>query len=362
MPPKLPRHYHPPDELGQADYIHTIGIDQLPQIDWARMAFDTWTSLLTQLQPCTVINLLADGFFTGLEGLAKFVNSFFGANATARAKFEDLFVTTAKIDNLAVTTAKIQDLAVETAKIGNLAVTNAKIGDLAVDTAKIANAAITNLKILDGTIEWGKTDTQFGMLSYFAHGRWITSFEAIVGYQVTMVGSGTYATRKNYLQITTGTTSSSVMLVRSYPILDLSFKPEFKTRVKATAINNNTSGHIMFGVGEAYDDPYKFFGFQLLNNGDGTVSIKCAWRHPDWGLENFDTGLDMNVDDMKIFEARHIGTSIQFYVDQELVRTQSTHIPTSGPIIDTYLRVYNGGISVAETAEFWYFTVQEGWM
>ena len=61
-------------------------------------------------------------------------------------------ITTAKIDDLAVTEAKIAADAVATAKIKNLNVTEAKIGAGAVTTAKIADLNVTGAKIANGAI------------------------------------------------------------------------------------------------------------------------------------------------------------------------------------------------------------------
>lgn len=62
-------------------------------------------------------------------------------------QIEDLAVTTAKLDDLAVTTPKIADLAVTTIKLDDLAVTTPKIADLAVTTFKMAFKSVDDTRI-----------------------------------------------------------------------------------------------------------------------------------------------------------------------------------------------------------------------
>jgi len=204
---KLPRHTHYPEEL-ETSYPPAPSIDSIPVLDWARMAFQTWTAFQSFIQAtytdfCAVLGSWANmvstvlgkltlstaqfltvtwdtfyalissglsaitsagtiatgaintleqmaiGFFTGVKGLAKFATGLFTADVTGRGKFAELFVNEALIDNLAVTEAKIGNLAVTNAKIDNLAVTEAKIADLNVTTAKINNLAVTDAKIND---------------------------------------------------------------------------------------------------------------------------------------------------------------------------------------------------------------------
>ncbi len=76
--------------------------------------------------------------------------------AVTTDKLADTSVTTAKIHNGAVTTAKIEDEGVSTAKIGNLAVTTAKIDTGAVTSAKIGDSAVTGTKINDGAVSYNK--------------------------------------------------------------------------------------------------------------------------------------------------------------------------------------------------------------
>lgn len=67
-------------------------------------------------------------------------------------RIKDLGVTTAKINDAAVTTVKIADSNVTTDKINDGAVTTAKIADSNVTTAKIADANVTTAKIADSNI------------------------------------------------------------------------------------------------------------------------------------------------------------------------------------------------------------------
>jgi len=95
----------------------------------------------------------------------------FGANAIGNsaistAKIQDSAITAAQIASAAISTAKIQDSAITPAQIAagaitsvklvDSAVTNAKLADSTVSTAKIIDAAITNAKIADNTINTKK--------------------------------------------------------------------------------------------------------------------------------------------------------------------------------------------------------------
>lgn len=65
---------------------------------------------------------------------------------------DDNSVSTAKLQNLAVTTAKIADANITTAKIANLAVTTALMADGNVTLAKLASNSVDSSKIVDGSI------------------------------------------------------------------------------------------------------------------------------------------------------------------------------------------------------------------
>ena len=69
--------------------------------------------------------------------------------AITTAKIGSLQVDDAKIKDGAIKTAKIADAAITTAKIDDAQITSAKIGLLQVGTANIANGAISNAKISD---------------------------------------------------------------------------------------------------------------------------------------------------------------------------------------------------------------------
>ena len=73
-------------------------------------------------------------------------------NAVTSAKIADGTIATADLSGGSVTTAKIADSNVTEGKIAANAVTTAKIKDANVTTAKVADGAITSAKIADGTI------------------------------------------------------------------------------------------------------------------------------------------------------------------------------------------------------------------
>ena len=77
-------------------------------------------------------------------------------NAVTTAKITDANVTAAKLASNAVTTAKITDANVTTAKIADSAITSAKIADGTIATGDIADAAVTAAKIADGSITSAK--------------------------------------------------------------------------------------------------------------------------------------------------------------------------------------------------------------
>ncbi len=67
-------------------------------------------------------------------------------------------ITTAMLQNNAVTTAKITDANVTTVKIADSAITSAKIADLTIATGDIADSAITSGKIATGAVGTTKID------------------------------------------------------------------------------------------------------------------------------------------------------------------------------------------------------------
>jgi hypothetical protein len=86
----------------------------------------------------------AGGDLTG-----NYPNPTIAANVVTTAKIQDGAITTTKIADNQITTAKILDLNISTAKLANNAVTNAKLADTSVTTAKLFNNAVTSQKIAD---------------------------------------------------------------------------------------------------------------------------------------------------------------------------------------------------------------------
>lgn len=77
-------------------------------------------------------------------------------DAVTTAKIDDLAVTTAKLADQSVTPEKIEDLAVITQKIASQAVTTAKIEESGVTTAKLATEAVTTDKLAPDSVTTGK--------------------------------------------------------------------------------------------------------------------------------------------------------------------------------------------------------------
>ena len=179
---KLPRHSHLPDEILSGRSM--IPLDSVPQIDWARMAFDTWELLIGKLGGTAIdtagdiaigaINALGqitDNFFTGASGLAKFVAGFFTADDAGRGKFAELFVIEAMIDDLAVTNAKIKDLNAEKIITGYLAAARIEAGSIAtsklsIETHIVENLVISNNTPIAGYIEWTACTVYFDGTQY----------------------------------------------------------------------------------------------------------------------------------------------------------------------------------------------------
>ena len=293
------------------------------------------------------LSSFTDSFWAGATGLAKFVTGFFTADEAGRGKFANLFVIEAMIDNLAVTNAKIgnlavtdikidnlavkegkiDNLAVTNAKIGNLAVTEGKIDNLAVTEGKIGNLAVTNAKINDlnagkinaGYISAARLDTavayitqaamiadavitnlqianntiEFHNLSpaaswgiYGANQKLIASFEALTGYDVAgQTGSASFAIRKNQLGLKTGTTSGSVAWLRGYSIIENSFNPEFKARIKLSTSNKDFLWTVALGV------PFTMGNYSGVGFGSSlelTDTFKLYMWKPTWTINNYE--------------------------------------------------------------------------
>ncbi|MFN5866645.1 MAG: beta strand repeat-containing protein, partial [Candidatus Kapaibacterium sp.] len=84
-------------------------------------------------------------------------------SAVTTAKINDGAVTTAKIAAGAVTSTELGAAAVTTAKIAAGAVTSTELGTGAVTTAKIAAGAVTTTEIADGTIADGDVSASAGI-------------------------------------------------------------------------------------------------------------------------------------------------------------------------------------------------------
>jgi len=254
------------------------------------------------------IGQIVDNFFSGASGLAKFATGLFTSDSDGRGKFGNLFVnealidtlavTEAKIDTLAVTTAKIADLAVEEAKIGNLAVTTGKIGSLAVTeakigslavttgkidslavteakiadaaisslkvldanitTAKIADAAITNIKIGSGEIAFDKADSTFSWGSWGNNQKITCSYEAITGFTTAYDGEGSWSVRKNQLRLMSGTVLDGYAWIYGYRIIDPTFDPWMKTRMRFWGADTGITWSIGCG---SWEDGESFMGY-----------------------------------------------------------------------------------------------------
>lgn len=442
---KLPRHVHTPEEVMPA-YSETIARDWIPQLDWTRMAFQTWADFQTFIgvtaqnifdiigevitfaewtatQIATVfvnwshlvatgalglldfgasiwtgvlnaanvaLTSLADGFFTGVSGLAKFITGFFTADATGRGKFQDLFVTTALIGNLAVTTAKIDALAVTAAKIDSLAVTTAKIDDLSVTAAKIANAtitgakianltvdtaniadlavttgkiydlAVTNVKIANGTLEIGKCTSEFAQYSYFEHNRWITSVEALTGYQVSLSGGGSVTARKNYLAVNSGTGIGSSAKIKGYPIVDPAHNPKVKSRFRVTIFPTSTdykSRFIDAGIGD-FGVAGLFFRFRYDTSGNRKI-YAYSYDGTNTTIVELQT---FALNTWYILEIRKGGANVLFRIDNVDKTNISTNLPTA--MLEDSLHYAQADSETAGAVEFeeCYMTVTEDWM
>jgi hypothetical protein len=75
---KLPRHVHTPEELGLADYSQTIPRDWLPQLDWARMAFETLADFIAKVGNIawTYITKTASDVLSTIASWANMVTAF----------------------------------------------------------------------------------------------------------------------------------------------------------------------------------------------------------------------------------------------------------------------------------------------
>jgi uncharacterized protein YjbI with pentapeptide repeats len=83
-------------------------------------------------------------------------NPTIAANAVTTAKINNGAVTTDKVANAAITTAKLADGSVTTAKVVDANITTAKLADGSVTTAKVVDANITTAKLADGSVSTAK--------------------------------------------------------------------------------------------------------------------------------------------------------------------------------------------------------------
>ena len=116
---------------------------------------------------------------------------------------DDIFsasITTNKIDTGAVTTGKIGDLQVTTAKINDLAVTRAKLNNSAVGTAQIGEGQVTNSKLGSESITVGKIQGGAGI---------VTSINS-TGVGVAFSNSAATFGRAYTLTVSTGTGSNQL--------------------------------------------------------------------------------------------------------------------------------------------------------
>jgi len=73
-------------------------------------------------------------------------------NSITSAKIQDGAITETKIQNNAISTIKLQDNSVSTAKIQNNAITTAKLSDYSVNETKLADNSVSTIKIKNGAI------------------------------------------------------------------------------------------------------------------------------------------------------------------------------------------------------------------
>lgn len=102
------------------------------------------------------------------------------------AHIQDAAITSAKIGYAQIQTAHIQDAAINTAKIAYAAITNAKIGDLQVDTIKIAYGSVTN-----GTLLTSKWTDSSSFWVYNPAGKKVLNWVELKG-QVQTDGTSSY--------------------------------------------------------------------------------------------------------------------------------------------------------------------------
>lgn len=286
-----------------------------------------------------------------------------GALAVTNAKIGLLAVDTAQIADLAVQAAKIGALAVTTAKIDNLAVETGKIKDLAVSEAKIATAAITNLKILSGTIEFSRVAGDFARYSYYDHNRWVTSIEALTGYQTATANSGGFLTRRNYMQLYTGLTASSWAKIYGYALLDCANDPTFKCKVEYVSAIEQAGPYFKLGVGDMATITNKHIGFNIKQIGV-TQFVRVYFTRGDGtnGEEVFtnDVFSEGETHILECFIDSSAGVGY-WYIDGVLEYQSSNYIPTTGKILDFFGYVNNDTYTKNLQWNVYYFTTTEDW-
>jgi len=128
---------------------------------------------------------MADGFFTATaEALAKFADGFLAASAAGRAKMADLFVTTAKIDNGAVTPGKLSTGAPNWSTSGAL---TAPAGIYSDNSQAAGHSFLTGTVV--GVVGWGNRHLWFYNGAYGSEG-YVFS-EAATGDMHVVSQSGT---------------------------------------------------------------------------------------------------------------------------------------------------------------------------
>lgn len=127
-----------PDEVSASGFLDRTGnLITLKNLAAANLIIGNGSGVATTVDTASVGDIAASTS-TGLT---------IKASAVTTAALNDLAVTEAKIAASAVTTAKINDLAVTEGKLADSAVANAKIANLAVTTGKLADDSVTKAKL-----------------------------------------------------------------------------------------------------------------------------------------------------------------------------------------------------------------------
>jgi hypothetical protein len=266
------------------------------------------------------------------------------------AKIVDLAVTNAKIANATIEWAKLTFTSIDNAHIADLAVTNAKIDNATITGAKIASATIDNLHLKTGVITIDKTNADFSWLSYLSKGVMRVNFEALTGYTQVTVG-GAYITFEGKNRVLLYALGSSTDEAGIHPItytIDLSWKPKIKVRAwwqittnRYATILCSTCPITTGGSGN------KGFGLYMYESG-GYTRIKGVWTNGG-SLPWHETTSYKQVAALTgeaTFEARHTGTSIQFYFNGELIEEVTSDIPTSGEVYDEFAHTQGGALRI----------------